>query len=71
MKNTFMTPSAQQFGLWFFFYQVEETMKLDTWEDVNTSDSITYDSWKEIHSNEFEDDQRSSTINGKIPKNIC
>lgn len=42
MKNTFMTPSAQQFGLWFFFfYQVEETMKLDDQEDVNTSDNIT------------------------------
>lgn len=40
MKNTFTTPSAQQFGLWFqVLTSWEKLYKAGYWEDVNTSDS--------------------------------
>lgn len=40
MKNTFTTPSAQQFGLWFQVWTSwKKLYEAGYWEDVNTSDS--------------------------------
>lgn len=40
MKNTFTTPSAQQFGLWFqVLTSWKKLHEAGYWEDVNTPDS--------------------------------
>lgn len=40
MKNTFTTPSAQQFGLWFqVLTSWKKLYEAGYWEDVSTSDS--------------------------------
>lgn len=59
MKNTFTTPSAQQFGLWFqVFTSWKKLCEAGYWEDVNTSDSRG----KQVH---------GATVRNRVENNIA